>query len=269
MDRELFSRLVKQARIEWPELGTVTNEELEAFVRARVPANALDERTPVDDLLLVCACAKGVRDAEDAIHEAFNEDVDRAHARIRPPITLVAARHLVFRRLLAIPEGGAARIAIYRGDTDLASWMRNAINRTLLEAASQTKPPPDALEEAILRKESPNPIVPLDPELARVKANFMAGLKLTMMHSLSTLEPRERAQLRNAIIDGLDAPSLGLMYGLHPDDMRAELILAREKLEYRVRNGLVERMRISDKDHATLGRLVKMQLDASLAKALA
>lgn len=267
MDRELFSRLVKEARIEWPELSTVTNAELEAFVLARV--ERLDERTPVADLLLVCACAKGVRDAEDAIHEHFAEEIDKAHTRIRPPISQAQARHLVFRRLLSIPEGGAARIAIYRGDTDLSSWMRNAINRTLLEAASQTKPPPDAIEEAILRKESASPIAPLDPEIARVRANFSAGLKLTLMHSFGWLEARERAVLRNAIIDGLDATSLGLMYGIHADDMRAEIILTREKLEYRVRNGLVERMRISDKDHATLGRLVKMQLDAALAKSLA
>ena len=33
MDRELFARLIKRARIEWPELGVVTDAELEAFVR--------------------------------------------------------------------------------------------------------------------------------------------------------------------------------------------------------------------------------------------
>src|ERR1044072_1967537 len=125
VDWEVFPRLVKRARIAWPQLGSVTDAELEAFVRARVPW--LDDDVRIEDLLLVCACAKGVRSAEDIIQELFGEEIERAHKRIRPPVTLVQARHLVMSRLLAIPDGGAARIALYRGDADFGSWMRNAI----------------------------------------------------------------------------------------------------------------------------------------------
>ncbi|MFO0740041.1 MAG: hypothetical protein U0270_29350 [Labilithrix sp.] len=266
-DWEVFPRLLKRARVEWPELGAVTDAELEAFVRARV--GWLDDDVRIEDLLLVCACAKGVRSAEDAIHELFGEEIERAHKRIRPPMTVVQARHLVMSRLLAIPEGGAARIALYRGDSDFGSWMRNAINRTLLETASTGRiAQTDSLEDAILKREAASPILALDPELQRVKQNFMAGLRLTLMHMLNSLEARERALLRNAIIDGLDGGSLGLMYGLTSEEVRTAFIGIKEKLEYRMRNALAERMKISDRDHASLARFVATQLEASLAKAL-
>jgi len=264
---EALSRLTKRARKRWPELGTVTDAELADFVRARVPEGTREDDVRIEDLLLVCACAKGARSAEDAMHELFAEEIDRAHARMRPPISAVQARHLVFKRFLAIPEGGAARVALYRGEPDFASWMRNAINRTLLETASQARPPPDSLEDAILKKVSASPIHALDPELQRVKQNYLPGLRLTMTHTLSSLEPRERALLRNAIIDGLDTPSLALMYGLSTEDVRTALVGAREKLEYRLKQGLTERMRISDRDHTSLARLVATQLEASLSKA--
>ena len=266
-DWEVFPRLLKRARIAWPQLGTVGDAELEAFVRARVMW--LDDEVRIEDLLLVCACAKGVRSAEDAIQELFGEEIERAHKRIKPPITLAQARHLVISRLLAIPEGGAARIALYRGDADFGAWMRNAINRTLLETASTGRVAQnDSLEDAILKREVASPILALDPELQRVKRNFMAGLRLSLMHTINSLDARERALLRNAIVDGLDAPSLVLMYGLTAEELRTALVSAKDKLEYRVRNALAERMRISDRDHASLTRLVATQLDASLAKAL-
>lgn len=266
-DREALERLIKRARIEWPQLGAVADGELEAFVRARVPA--IDESVRIEDLLLVCACAKGVRSAGDAMHELFEEEIERAYKRIRPPISLVESRHLVMSRLLAIPEGGAARIALYRGDSDFGSWVRNAINRALLEAAQTGRVPKnDALEDAILKREAASPILALDPELQRVKRNFMPGLRLTLMHALNTLEPRERALLKNAIVDGLDRDSIALMYELSPDEVRIAFVGLKERLAFRVRNALVERMRISDRDHASLARFVATQLDASLAKAL-
>ena len=266
-DWEVFPRLLKRARTAWPQLGAVTDAELEAFARARVAW--LDDDVRIEDLLLVCACAKGVRSAEDAMHEAFGEEIERAHKRIRPPITLPQARHLVMSRLLAIPEGGAARIALYRADADLGSWMRNAINRTLLETASSGRvATSDSLEDAIIKREAASPILALDPELQRVKRNFLPGLRLALMHTLSSLEARERALLKNAIIDGLDSASLGLMYGLTQDEVRAALAGAKERLEYRVRNALAERMKISDRDHASLVRFVSTQIEAALAKAL-
>ncbi|MBX3231328.1 MAG: hypothetical protein KIT84_10320 [Labilithrix sp.] len=267
MDRAVVSRLVKRARRRWPELGAVTDAELEAFVRARVPPDTREDDVRIEDLLLVCACAKGVRSAEDAMHELFAGEIDRAHARTRPPISAVQARHLVFKRYLAIAEGGAARVALYRGDSDFASWMRNAINRTLLETASQARPPPDSIEDGLLKKEAA-PIAALDPEIQRVKQNYLPGLRLALTHTLSSLEARERALLRNAIVDGLDASSLGLMYGMTIEETRAVLGAARERLLHRLRQGLAERMRVSDRDHAALARFVSAQLEAALAKAL-
>lgn len=269
MERELLSsRLKKRARKRWPELGDVTDDELEAFMRARVPEDAREEDVRIEDLLLACACAKGAPAAGDAMHELFAEEIDRAHTRMKPRMTAVQTRHLVFTRFLAFPEGGVARVALYRGEQDFTSWMRSAINRTLLEVASQARPPPDSLEDALVDKDATpsSPTFARDPELQRIMQNYLPGLRLTIKHAVASLEPRERALLMNAAIDGLDLASLALMYGRSVDDAMVELVFAREKLDERLQQGISERMRLSERDQTTLSRFVTTQLEASLSR---
>jgi hypothetical protein len=135
----------------------------------------------------------------------------------------------------------------------------------LLALASQTKPPIDALEDAILQA-SGNAALVLEPELQRVKQNYLPGVRLTIAHTLTSLEPRERALLRYAIVEQLGVQALALMYGSTREGIADAINLARERLEYRVKNRLSERMRISDRDHASLARCVSTQLDAALAR---
>ncbi|MBX3203695.1 MAG: hypothetical protein KF764_01440 [Labilithrix sp.] len=267
MGREVLPRLSERARRASPELGSVTDAELEAFVTARVPDARLDDDVRVEDLLLACACAKGARAAHDALQARSQPDIDRAHARIHPPITQAEARQLVWRHLLDRPEGGAARIALYKGETELVGWVRALANRLLLAVVSGAKPTP-ALEDAILLHAGGSAALSLDPELERVKQTYLAGLRATLKYTLTSLDARERALLRDAIVErhGLDA--LSLMYATPRDAIAAAISEARDKLEYRFKNRLVERMKVSDRDHASLVTCVATQLDAALSRTL-
>lgn len=264
MGREVLARLAARARKSLPEFASVTAAELEAFIAARVPLDKVDDDVRAEDLLLACACAKGVLAAHDALHELCEEDIDLAYARIRPPITLQQTRQLVWNRLLHVPEGGAARIALYKGDTDLVVYVRSVTNRHLLSIASQPKTPFTSIEEAILETRNG----PADPDVERVKRNYLAGLRLVLTQILASLDTRERALLRDAIVERHDLASLSLMYGYTPSNVAERINNACEKLEYRIRNRLAERMRISDKDHTTLVRFFRTQLDAALVRAV-
>ena len=269
MGREVLPRLRANARETWPELGSVRDAELDAFIVARIPEAQLDESVRADDLLLACACAKGIRAGHDLLEEITAQDIDAAHARIRPPgLTQTQARQLVWKRLLHIPDGGAARIALYKGDIELAAFARGVTSRLLLALASGTKPPPSALEDAILMHAAGNATLALDPELQRVKQNYTAGLRLTLAHTLTSLDGRERAMLRDAIVEKDDFAALSLLYGAPRDVIASTLHAARQKLEYRVKNRVAERMKISDRDHASLARWVSTQLDAALSRTL-
>lgn len=261
----LLQRLIERARREHPSFaGAIPNDELEAFILARIPVEALDESTRAEDLLLACACARGLRAAHDALWELGSPDVDRAHARIRPPITREEARQLVFDRLLVAPDGGAARIATYKGEGEIVSFIRSVATRALLNIVSGKKGP-EPLEESILRVTAAQDP---DPELQLIKKTHLQELKTSFNLAVATLEPRERALLRYAIVEELGVDAIGRMYGVHRATAARWVQAAREKLELRVRKHLGERLRVSDKDLASAARLVRSQLDLSLARAL-
>lgn len=269
-DRIVLQRLIARARNEHPAFGVVSDDELSEFVLARVPEeriNARDESLVlIEDLLLACACVKGVRAAHDALWEAAAPDVDRAYARIRPnSLTPAEARNAVLDRLLVAPEGGVARIALYKGEGSLAAFVRSVATRLLLNAASGKKGP-EPLEESILRV---TPAADADPELQLVKKRYLSEFKSAFAAVANTLEPRERALLRYAIVEELTVDTIGRMYGVHRATAARWVQAAREKLELRVKKHLAERLRVSDRDLASAARCVTSQLDLSLARALA
>ncbi len=264
MGREVLPRLCARARKAWPELGAIVDAELEAFIRARVPDERLDDDVRAEDLLLAHACAKGIRAAHDALQALSEPDIDRAHARIRPPLTLAQARQMVWSHLLDIPEGGAARIALYKGERELAAHVRALTNRLILERVSDDKRAWSSLEDAILH--SPAGASALDPDHQRVKQTYLSGLRATLAYTLSSLAPRQRALLRDAIVERHDEDALALMYATSRDAVGEAIAAARDKLEYLLKNRLAERMRVSDRDHASLVAFVARQLDAALSR---
>jgi RNA polymerase sigma-70 factor len=172
----------------------------------------------------------------------------------------------VWNRLLHIPAGGAARIALYKGETELVAWLRAFANRFFLALVSQPKASPPALEDAILLHSAGNATLALDPELVRVKQSYLPGLRATLGHTLTSLEARERALLHEAIVEQEGLVSLSLLYAMPREALVSVLDGARAKLEYRVKNRLGERMKISDRDHASLVRCLGIQLDAALSR---
>jgi RNA polymerase sigma-70 factor len=262
MPGALLSRLCARARAEWPELGVVRDAELEAFMLARIPAERLDLDVRAEDLLLACACAKGILAAHDLLRERIEGDIDRVHTRIRPPISLPQARQLIEKRLFTVPEGGVAMIALYKGDIDLAGYVRNVTSRVLLGLASRTKQRPDSIEDCILQAVAPNTArSPTDADLERVMRNYLAGLRVAMTHAVASLDPRERALLRYAIVDQLGPEALGLMYAVSAETMATWLRAARAGLEFRLKHRVAERLRVADRDHGILVRFVSTQLD--------
>jgi RNA polymerase sigma-70 factor, ECF subfamily len=266
MDRAILARLTARARAAWPAFGAVSAAELEAFLVARVNAERPDESVLAEDLLLACACAKGVRAAHDALWASTTPDIDRAYARIRPPITSNEARHVVLDRLLVVPEGGAARIGQYTGERELLAFVRGLATRALLGIASGEKGPP-SLEDSFLR--TPASGAEGDPELVRVRKAYFAELRAAFGIAAAMLDPRERALLRYAAVEDINVHAIGLMYGVPRAIAVNSLRAAREKLELRVKKHLGERLRVSDRDLASAGRCVSTQLDLALARTLA
>jgi len=263
MGREVLPRLCARARKAWPELGAIVDAELEAFIRARVPDERLDDDVRAEDLLLAHACAKGTRAAHDALQALSEPDIDRAHARIRPPLTLAQARQMVWSHLLDIPEGGAARIALYKGERELAAHVRALANRLILERVSGDKRA-SSLEDAILHSSAGASA--LAPDQQRVKQTYLPGLRATLAYTLSSLAPRQRALLRDAIVERHDEDALALMYATSREAVVEAIAAARDKLEYLLKNRLAERMRVSDRDHESLVGCVARHLDGALSR---
>jgi RNA polymerase sigma-70 factor len=263
MGSEILKRLVLRAREEYPAfVGVVSNEELEAFIVARIPSEQLDESVRVEDLMLACACVKGLRAAHDTLWEIATPDVDRAYARIRPPLTPHEARHVVLDRLLIAPEGGAPRIGAYRGESEIVAFVRSAASRTLLNIANG-RPPSESLEDVILRA---RPVEVPDQDIAYIQRTHQNEVRAAMGMAFPRLAPRERALLRYAIVDQLGVDAIARMFGVPQALATGWVQAAREKYELRVQNHLAERLRVSDRRLVSASRYVSSQIDVTLAR---
>jgi RNA polymerase sigma-70 factor (ECF subfamily) len=122
----------------------------------------------------------------------------------------------------------------------------------------------DSLEDVILRSNDE-----LAPEIELLRKSHLTEFRASLSLALATLDPRERALLRYAIVEALGIATLGRMYGVSRATAASWLQAAREKLELHVTQNLGERLRVSDRSLVSAVRYITSQLDRSLTRALA
>jgi RNA polymerase sigma-70 factor (ECF subfamily) len=257
--------IVERAREAWPTFAT-SRAELGAFILRRVGVAELDpETTRAADLLLACACAQGHNEAVVAFERAFFSEVDRAHAKVRPPCALDEARQLVRHRLFVRTSTDAPSIALYRGQGDLKHFVRVTATRRLLNIATRA-PDEEELEEGLaLASTGGEP----DPEMALVRARYAREFREAFKEGVRELEPRQRALLKYAVCDGLSVDTIGDIYEVHRATAARWVAEAKERLEGTVRRSLRARLRLDDAEVESVVRCVQSQIDLSMARVFA
>jgi len=166
-------------------------------------------------------------------------------------------------RLLVAEPGAAPRIAAYSGRGPLGAWIRAAAIRVAIDlkrSAAPALPGDDLLGDLV----SGEP----DPALRHLKTLHRADFQAALKGALAALPDRQRAVLRLHYVDGLRLAEIGRLYRVHESTVSRWVTRAAEEVADQARRRLTERLSLSGSSLDSLARLVRSQLDLSIARIL-
>ncbi|HEY5961730.1 MAG TPA: hypothetical protein VIV60_34460 [Polyangiaceae bacterium] len=256
----------RRARERWPDFG-IDEAEFVHYVRSRSGDNGLQPTAHAADLLLACACSRGVANAIDAFQKEYGSVIDRVLSH-RKAAAHVAddARQIVQQRLLVgdPSQGVSAKIADYRGMGPLKSWVASATATSLLMLLRTTnrrrEQSPDSSRETL--------DVQLDPELEYLKQHYKGDVEDAIVHALNGLSARDRTLLRLQLCERSSIDVLGAMYGVNRATAARWLAAARHELMVGARERLRARLQLSETECDSLVAMVNSRLDVSILRRL-
>lgn len=177
-------------------------------IAAHLPDRARDPRCPADVFLAAAALA-GDRAALD--------HVERLLADVAAALRGVVLDHEIdelvqeHRAGLVIPRGARPpALATYAGQGPLRAWLRVGLLRAGLDARRRPRPVP--LDEAAWLG---LPAEGEDPALADLRRLARPHLRSAFERALAELAARDRLLLRQHLVDGVAAPELARLHGVH------------------------------------------------------
>jgi RNA polymerase sigma-70 factor (ECF subfamily) len=251
---EMFDR----GRAAHPEVA-LDRRAFEQHVLAHAAGGELEKRNG-PDLFLACACAQGEAAALATFDAALlGPLVARLRARILPRDDL---EQELRQRLLIGSDGRPPRIAEYAGRGSLASWVRVAALRLVLNLNRDQR-------EANPADDPTESVAAIDPELALLKARYRAALQQALHTAFAALEPQERVILRQRFVDGLSIDHLAPLHGFHRATAARRLATARARLLSETVRELKLSHAIPSNELKSLLRLVRSELSLSLRSLMA
>lgn len=255
---------VQAARAPWPELQL---DELEflRYAARRTPAGQLPQLSHAAELWLACACASQVAGAAQVFQREYGSVIARVLGRRKASEDLAAEVQQQLAEKLLVGQGERpARIAEYRGQGPLKSWVATATATTLatLRRTQQR------------RREEPEPATELawdgalDPELEYLKQRYAPELQGALVAALEKLGDRERTLLRLHLGERLSIDVIGSMYGVNRATAARWLSAARGQVLERTRAELSTRLALSESECNSLVALAYSRLELSWLKHL-
>ncbi|HVE82791.1 MAG TPA: sigma-70 family RNA polymerase sigma factor [Myxococcales bacterium] len=263
----VLSGFLADGRRGWPGVALADDDFLAHLARLLNGDPASAAELPAlrgADLFLAGACARGDSKAIRALEEAYFGEVDQAMARARPPgVQADDVKQLLREKLFVAREGEVPKVAEYSGRGELRRWVRATVTRTVLNLASRG-PKEAAVEDDVL---SELPGGDLDPELEHLKQLYRAEFKAVFPEALATLAADERTLLRQRYVDGLTIDQLDSVYGQHRSTVARRLAKAETSLMRAVRERLMDKLKINQRELSSLVRLIRSQIEVSLKQA--
>jgi RNA polymerase sigma-70 factor (ECF subfamily) len=252
----------------WPTVRLDSDSFVRAIAKrldAESVARSLDAMW-TDDLYLAVACAAGASGAIEAFEAHHGPVIARA---IASACSSNAERadlgQIVRQRLLVSPaHGGVPRIATYSARGALRAWVRvvasREVSRMMPRAHREVAAGDDELAELIGADS--------DPEVAYLKRLYREEFKRAFHAAADALDARDRLLLRQHALDGLSIDQLSTLHGVHRATAARWIDAARQALLAGTQRQLIQRLRLSRSELASVMRLIQSQLDVTLPQVL-
>ncbi len=263
-----LAELLAEARGAWPGL-TVAPEAFLNWLLERLPARGSGQQgaegLKVADLYLAFACTQGDGAALRSFEQHYMPEIDASLKRLRLlHFQREELRQELRQKLLVAQDETGPRIGTYGGRGDLRRWVRAVATREGLVLLRKHTPEVDMEEEFF----ETFPAAAEDVELQHARREYQVEFKRAFEEALASLKPEERNLLRQHFIDGLSTPQLAALHGQHRVTLFRHLKQTCDALAERTRKLLMERLPMSERELASLNRLIRSQLDVSLERLL-
>lgn len=253
------------AQAAWPEVGLPLETFAEYLAARRTAGGAPLQPERVAELYLACACVKGLPAALAAFERRFLVQVPAFLGRLAlPESTVTEIKQLLRAKLLVSTETGLAKISEFSGQGAMLGWLRVVAMRTALSLLRQRSDKPlDDIggDERVMAATE-------DPELVYLRNRYQTEFKEAFAAALAQLTSEQRNLLRLHLVDGMNIDKLGVMFQIHRATAARWLHSARESVFTETRRLLQQRLRLSPAEFDSLVRVLRSQLDLSVARLL-
>jgi len=255
------------ARARWPELaieparfeaelvrrlGTPLTPELLASIRA-------------DEVYLAIACGDGAPPAVAHVEAACAREVEIATKKLRgTPDQADELRGYLHQLLFTAEPGRAAALATFSGRGDLRGYLRVIASRELIRMINRGRKEVPLDDEVVLDGLG----ITNDPEISVMRRRYGADVDAALRAALGSLDERNRAVLRYAMVDGWSSEKIGAFYGVHRGSVARWLQTIREQLGDQIRAELATRLKLPVDEVTSVVRLVQSRIEISFARLL-
>ncbi len=218
--------------------------------------NPEGEASHASELELATACARGEPTALASFEATYLPVIAATARRFGSGDFVTEVSQLVRRRLL-VAESGAPRIAEYRGQGSLSSFLQAVTVRLALNALqSSARAPPMKSDDLLLELPQGGD----DPEIAAIKQRSRAEFKDAFAAAMASLDDLSRNALRLHYLDGLTLAELGSLHGWSVPTASRRLAAARATLLESTRRLMGERLKLSPRELDSVLRLIESRL---------
>jgi RNA polymerase sigma-70 factor, ECF subfamily len=238
------------------------------YVTERAQHGALPPARYAADLLLACACSRGIEPAIRLFQREYGVVMARVlqHRKASADVAEDVQQIVNERLLVGDPSRGIPpKIGMYQAAGPLKAWVATTTATTLLtlrRSSSRRRERSDDTPEAALAN------VQLNPELDYLKERYKAEVEDAIQQAIGLLDDRECTLLHLHLTERLSIDVLGSMYSVNRATAARWLAAARRKLLDLARERLRAALRLSDSECDSLVALVNTGLDVSIARRL-
>ena len=255
--------LWERGQAAWPELGQSAERFVEHLARCVPPELSTSTALGTlhaEDLFLACGCARGDHRAIALFHRRYMPAITRALAKVRADEALAAeVRQAVTVQLFVGDAQTPPKIATYRGQGDLASWLQVTVVRAAvkqLHRRRRERPLEDVLAGAVAGRD--------EVELAQFKRACGGLFTAALRAALARLGERERTLLRRHYLERCSIQELARALGVHRVTVSRWLEEARARLLAQTKAEVMARAGVGVAECDSMLALARSQIDMSL-----
>lgn len=218
------------------------------------------------DLALAQACARGESEAIAAFDRDYVPVIERAvtASGATPAETAELVQIVRVRLLVKKPRAEQPAIASFSGRSSLASWVKVVAMREAARLLGRDRREKQLEDDRLSHELAAGD----NPELAHLKQRYREEFRIAFAEAVSALPDRDRLLLRQSLLDKLGIDALATQQGVHRATVARWLSAAREAVVEGTRDALRARLRVAPTELESILRLIRSQLDVSLAGAL-